>query len=139
MNKFVKIVLFCVAGLLIVVIAILGITQIASERVEVVELHVADASGEMVTTRLWMVDDDGFQYLRTGADGSGWYSRIEASSSIELTRNGETRRYTTEDRPEKSELRNQLMREKYTWGDQVVGVVAGSREGAIPVELHPMN
>ncbi|MBT4257247.1 MAG: hypothetical protein HOD87_14385 [Gammaproteobacteria bacterium] len=106
MNKFVKIVLFCVAGLLIVVIAILGITQIASERVEVVELHVADASGEMVTTRLWMVDDDGFQYLRTGADGSGWYSRIEASSSIELTRNGETRRYTTEDRPEKSELIN---------------------------------
>ena len=30
-----------------------------------------DAAGAVVTTRLWVVDHQGHQYLRVGADGSG--------------------------------------------------------------------
>ena len=66
-------------GLLILVAAIFSLAllfvvleRLAAERVEVVELHTLDEAGEPVTTRLWIVDDEGYQYLRVGSDGSGW-------------------------------------------------------------------
>mgnify|MGYP000253232898 CR=1 FL=1 len=126
------------ASLIVLVIVLLGIERLAAERVEVVELHTLDESGEAVTTRLWIVDDDGYQYLRVGADGSGWLSRIESSDSIELTRDGQTSTYTVELRPDKSERINALMQDKYTWGDSFIGTMLGSREGSLPIELHPI-
>ncbi len=139
MNKLAKTGLYSLGGIVILLLVLLGATQLASERVEVVELHTVDDSGQSLVTRLWLVDDEGFQYLRAGSPGSGWYGRIKASTEIELTRNGETRRYTTVDRPDKREHINQLMKEKYTWGDDFMSAVAGSRNGATPVELHPLN
>ena len=51
-------------------IALLLVLQtIASERIEVVELHTLNELGEEVTTRLWVVDDSGYQYLSVGATG----------------------------------------------------------------------
>ncbi len=126
------------ASLIVLVIVLLGIERLAAERVEVVELHTLDENGEAVTTRLWIVDDDGYQYLRVGADGSGWFSRIESSDSIELTRDGRTSTYTVELRPDKSERINALMQDKYTWGDSFIGAMLGSREGSLPIELHPI-
>ena len=111
---------------------------LASERVEVVELHTEDDAGEPMITRLWIVDDEGFQYLRVGADGSGWFSRIQTSEQIRITRQGETQDYTVSLRPEKSDRINELMQAKYTWGDSLIGVLAGSRENSIPIELHPL-
>lgn len=127
-----------VASLIILVIVLLGIERLAAERVEVVELHTLDENGESMTTRLWIVDDEGYQYLRVGADGSGWFSRITDNDSIELTRNGETAAYTVELRPDKSERINALMQDKYTWGDTFIGIMLGSREGSVPIELHPI-
>ena len=121
------------------VVLVLVAQTAASERVEVVELHTIDAQGEAVTTRLWIVDDEGYQYLRVGGDLSGWYNRIQANKSLQLTRNGETITYTAKDRPEKSGRINDLMQSKYTWGDDLIAVLVGSREGSIPVELHPVN
>lgn len=126
------------ASFIVLVIVLLGIERLAAERVEVVELHTLDESGEAVITRLWIVDDDGYQYLRVGADGSGWFSRIESSDSIELTRDGRTSTYTVELRPDKSERINALMQDKYTWGDSFIGAMLGSREGSLPIELHPI-
>lgn len=127
-------------GLLLVIILLpIGVIQVASERIEVVELHTIDEAGESVTTRLWVVDDEGFQYLRVGADGSGWFSRIQANGEFEVTRSGTRRAYTTVLRADKSGLVNELMRAKYTWGDTVIGMLTGSREGAIPIELHPQG
>ena len=126
-----------ILGILIGLSALFGIVQTAaSERVEVVELHTLDGSGEMETTRLWVMDHDGYQYLRVGGDGSGWYSRIRANDTVQVTRNDETKTYTTVDRPDKSELINKLMSEKYTWGDDFFATMFGGREGSIPVELH---
>ena len=64
MNKLVKMGLFSVGGLSLLVVALLITVQIASERVEVVDLLTVDENGDTVSTRLWLVDDDGFQYLR---------------------------------------------------------------------------
>ena len=44
-------------GGLVVLVFVLQL--VASERVEVVELHTLDEQGEEVITRLWVVDDSG--------------------------------------------------------------------------------
>jgi len=124
-------------GLLLGIAALFGVLQyVASERVEVVELHTIDAEGAEVTTRLWIVDDEGFQYLRVGSTGSGWYTRIQENGEFELTRNGERNRYRAEVNMAKSDRINELMQEKYTWGDTLIGVLVGSREASQPIELH---
>jgi len=124
-------------GTLLGIAALFGIVQtLASERIEVVELHTLDQAGETVTTRLWVMDHDGFQYLRVGGDGSGWFSRIQANDTIKVTRDGDTKTYTSKTRPDKSDLINKLMSEKYTWGDDFFATMFGGREGSIPIELH---
>ena len=127
------------AAIAILAAGMFGLPWAASERVEVVELRTQDGTGQTVTTRLWIVDDEGMQYLRVGADGSGWYQRLRDNGEFELTRQGRTARYTAKLRRDKSDRINHLMREKYTWGDKVVGVMVGSRDGSIPIELHPLN
>ena len=115
-----------------------GLERMAAERVEVVELHTTDESGEDQTTRLWIVDDEGFQYLRVGADGSGWFNRILSSNAVKLTRNGETIRYRTVLREDKSNRINALMQAKYSWSDTYIGALVGGRDDSIPIELHPL-
>ena len=119
-----------------IVVLFMIVQTIASERVEVVELHTMDDAGEAITTRLWVMDHDGYQYLRVGADGSGWFSRIQANEQVEVTRGESTETYTTKSRPDKSEIINDLMQEKYTWGDSLLATLLGGRDGSIPIELH---
>ncbi|MCH7671568.1 MAG: hypothetical protein IIB72_05320 [Proteobacteria bacterium] len=131
---------YWLAGILLGLAFILvGIPQIASERVEVVDLHTTDVGGEAVNTRLWIVDDGGYQYLRVGADGSGWFSRLQANGKFQVTRNDTTASYTAVLREDKADTINQLMQTKYGWGDSVMAAMVGGREGAIPVELHPSD
>jgi len=129
---------YVLGGLVLLVTVILVAERVAAERVEVVELHTVDAAGEPVTTRLWVVDDEGYQYLRVGADGSGWFSRLQAMESVELTRDEQRGRYQTVLRPDKSARINELMQSKYTWGDSYIAALVGSRDGSIPIELQPL-
>lgn len=132
-----KYLLWAIAVPVVLVLALLVVQTLASERVEVVQLYTVDEFGEEQITRLWVMDDEGFQYLRVGADGSGWFSRILANESIEVERDGNRATYTVIQRPDKSERINQMMQEKYTWGDSFFAIMLGSREGSIPLELHP--
>jgi hypothetical protein len=125
--------------LLTFAILFVGAEKLASERVEVVELHTLDMNNELVTTRLWVVDDEGFQYLRVGSDGSGWFTRLQDSESFQMTRNGQTHTYFAVPRIEKSDRINQLMQEKYTWGDTLIALMVGSREKSIPIEMHSVT
>lgn len=126
-------------GFLGLVVGFVVLERIAAERVEVVELITTDEAGEAVTTRLWIVDHEGYQYLRVGGDGSGWFSRLEANETVELIRGDTTATYTTARREDLSEAINELMQAKYTWGDSFIGAVVGSREGSIPIELRPVT
>ena len=47
-----------VVGLVVLVFVL---QLVASERVEVVELHTLDEQGEEVITQLWVVDHSGYQ------------------------------------------------------------------------------
>jgi hypothetical protein len=116
----------------------LVVQTLASERVEVIDLYTTDEMGEMQATRLWVMDDEGYQYLRVGAEGSGWFDRIQANVEVEVGRNGTTASYTVVQRPDKSVRINDMMQEKYTWGDTFFATVLGSRDGPIPLELHPV-
>lgn len=138
MSKLLKVAGF-VLGTVVVLMSLLFTAQrLASERVEVVELHAPNAAGEMITTRLWIVDEGGQAYLRVGASGSGWFDRLQSAAAIELTRNGERHRYRAEPRPEKSAAINELMQAKYTWGDSFMAALVGSRDGSIPIALQPL-
>ena len=117
----------------------LAVQTLASERVEVIDLYTTDELGEMQTTRLWVMDDEGYQYLRVGADGSGWFDRVLQNGEIKVGRNGTTASYTVVQRADKSERINDMMQEKYTWGDTFFATMLGSRDGSIPLELHPVN
>ena len=127
-------------SIIVGILVLFAVVQtLASERIEVVELHTVDESGEPVITRLWVMDHEGYQYLRVGADGSGWFSRIQANEQIEVTRGESTKTYRTKTRPDKSEIINELMQEKYTWGDTFFATLFGGREGSIPIELHEVE
>ena len=117
----------------------LAVQTVASERVEVIDLYTTDELGEMQATRLWVMDDEGYQYLRVGADGSGWFDRVLQNGEIKVGRNGTTASYTVVQRADKSERINDMMQEKYTWGDTFFATMLGSRDGSIPLELHPVN
>jgi hypothetical protein len=117
----------------------LAVQILASERVEVIDLFTTDELGEMQTTRLWVMDDEGYQYLRVGSDGSGWFDRVLQNGEIKVGRNGTTASYTVVQRADKSERINDMMQEKYTWGDTFFATMLGSRDGSIPLELHPVN
>ena len=131
-----KIIKWILATFASIIVLFVIVQTAASERVEVVELHTLDEQGETVTTRIWVMDHDGYQYLRVGGDGSGWFSRIQANETIMLTRGDVTKTYTTKTREDKSELINELMQAKYTWGDTFFAKLFGGREGSIPIELH---
>ena len=117
----------------------LAVQTLASERVEGIDLYTTDELGEMQATRLWVMDDEGYQYLRVGADGSGWFDRVLQNGEIKVGRNGTTASYTVVQRADKSERINDMMQEKYTWGDTFFATMLGSRDGSIPLELHPVN
>lgn len=131
-----KILFWISGGLLALVVAFGALQYAASERVEVVELHTLNDEGERVTTRLWVVDHDGHPYLR-GDSGSGWFGRLRASESIGLTRNGEAMTYTYLLRNDNLDIINQLMRQKYTWSDQLVSLFSGDGSQSNAIELTP--
>ena len=131
-------ILFWSAGILIGLFLLgLGVVQVASERVEVVEMYTLDDQGEPMVTRLWVVDDEGQQYLRSGNGTSLWFERIQENGNFEVTRNGKSAVYTGVLRRDKRDHINALMHQKYTWGDSLISAVTGARDKAIPVELHP--
>ena len=138
MEKLIKVLKWIFLGLLIVAATCAGLERLAAERIEVVELIAANEAGEKRITRLWVVDDEGMAYLRVGADGSGWYDRILMNDSVEVVREGVTAEYRVQARPEKSVRINELMQQKYTWGDTLIGQMLGGREGSIPLELQPL-
>ena len=131
---FMKTILWILGGLLALIVAFGALQYAASERVEVVELHTLNDEGEQISTRLWIVDHDGHPYLR-GDTGSGWFTRLRASDVISVTRNGDTVSYSYRIRNENLETVNRLMREKYTWGDQLVSMFGGDGSQSNAIEL----
>ena len=56
-----------------------------------------------------------------------------------MTRNGRRYKYSAVLRKDMSERINEMMLDKYGWGDLLIGMLVGSREGSIPIELNLVN
>ncbi len=124
-----------VTAVVLLLLTLFCLQLLASERVEVIEVHGQDPDGSIVTTRLWVVDYQDGMYVRVGADGSGWFARMQTNPKVAVTRKEQTLEYQAIPRPELSEEINKLMQAKYTWGDTFIGYLFGSREGSIPILL----
>jgi len=129
-------ILIWIAAIVLGAATIFGIVQVAaSERVEVVQLHTSNDEGETVITRLWVVDHEDKSYLRAGED-SGWYARLIKNPKISLERNSVLSDFLATPMRDKTAIVNQLMNDKYTWGDDFFAFLV-DRSDSIPIELQP--
>ena len=126
-------------GALAIVAAIVGFYGVvigASESGEVVVITTYDAGNTPHETRLWVVDHDGAEWLRTGHDKKGWYLRIGQNPRVEYSRNGKTstRRAVPVTDPDVIEVINEKYAEKYGSADWIVAL-SGDAAARIPVRL----
>ena len=131
-----KYILWLVGIILGLALIIGGLQVVASERVEVVQLHTITEAGEEVVTRLWVVDYNGHAYLR-GDNDSECFKRLQSSRKFTLIRGEQTGDFTHRVKNENIDTINQLMREKYTWGDRVIEMAIGGRAESNAIELTP--
>ncbi len=107
---------------------------VASESGEVVVLSSLDADGKPQETRLWVVDLNGYQYLRAGDPASAWYARIRDNGRVGLQRGDTRAAYDAIAEPGLRDAVNALVREKYGIADQYISALLG-RDDATPIRL----
>jgi hypothetical protein len=122
-----------VLGLLL---AVLALEMIAAESGEVVVLRTTDPAGAPQETRLWVVDDAGHAWLRSGNDGASWYRNLSERPDVEVVRGSETLRARAVPQVDARARVNDLMLAKYGWADRFIGFLFG-RDDSIPIRLDP--
>ena len=128
-----------VLGLLALVALLLAAFYGVLESGEVVVLETRDAAGQVHETRVWVVDHDGFAWLRTGDPKSPWLGRLRASPAVAVTRAGVKREYQgvpTND-PALRDTINALVLEKYGLSERALRAVMLDPANATPVRLEP--
>lgn len=90
---------------------------------EVVKLYTRDESGAERSTSLWVVDHEGFQYLRAGDGGSSWLERLRREPEVRVERAGKAERYQAVPTPELTPTIDALMADKYGLADRVIAVI----------------
>ena len=125
-------------GLGIVVLLAIAFLVLPSELGgEIVTIRTLDDSSEQAGTRLWVVDDGSFAWLRAGQAQSGWLARIDARPLIEVERGGRTRAFRAVPvrDPAARDRVHALMAEKYGFADRIISVMRdGSQSVAIRLE-----
>jgi hypothetical protein len=122
-----------VGALLFCFLVALAISMVASESGEVVTLRTPEPSTE---TRLWVVDEDGRQWLRAGAPTSSWLLAIQKNPAVEVERDGKSATYTAVPDAASRDRINDRMAAKYGWADAYIGALFG-RDDATPIRLDP--
>ena len=132
-----KRILLWVVGVVVgLALAAFALQFIASESGEVVVLETRDGDG-VAHTRLWVVEEDGQLWLRSGGDGSRWYQRLVAEPQVTLERAGVSQSYRAHPEADRIDRINDLMAAKYGWRDTVIGWFMGDRSADVPVRLAP--
>jgi hypothetical protein len=105
---------------------------------EVVTLYTRDASGSETGTSLWIVDHEGFQYLRAGDRTAGWFERVRREPQVRVERNGKAASYQALPSPDLTRKIDELMAEKYGLADRIVSVIRDP-ESSMAVRLVPAS
>lgn len=120
-------------------VALGGLYVAMAERVEVVVLHHHGAGGDEQKTRLWVVDDAGHAWLRTGRSNASWLPRVRSKPAVELERGGETLPFTAvvlDDAASAARV-NALSLAKYGWSEQLLRSLGTDPRGQIAIRLDP--
>jgi hypothetical protein len=125
-------------GLAVLGVALVGLYFVMVERGEVVVLHSHDADGDH-ETRLWVVDDGGAAWLRTGAKNASWLPRIHANSAVEVERTSEAKPYNAIVIFEPNTIAriNQLTLAKYGWSEKLLRAAGTDPAGQVAIRLDP--
>jgi hypothetical protein len=127
-----------VAIVALLVVAFAGI-YVASESGEVVVLKAWDDQKIAHETRLWVVDADGFAWIRTGNPNSSWLGRVRANPEVEVTRGGETKQFravlVTD--PTVRDRTNSLVLEKYGLAERYLRATMLDPNQVTSVRLEP--
>ncbi len=138
----IKILKYIVISLIGLVVALVLLQTIASESGEVVTLTTVDAQGEERTTRLWVVEHEGAQWLRAGRAEAGWVQVLLSQGAtgvpVFVERNGTAASYQALPSMDQGALINQLMNQKYTWRDDIIGAMFGRDDATtVAIKLAP--
>lgn len=119
-------------------VGLVGLYFAMAERVEVVVLHSHGADGDH-ETRVWVVDDAGHAWLRTGASNATWLPRIRSNPAIELERGSQTDAYDALviDDPATAARVNQRTLEKYGWSEELLRSMGTNPTGQVAIRLDP--
>lgn len=131
-----------VLGVLVAVVLALGVFYLAlTESGEVVVLETRDAAGASFRTRLWVVDHEGFAWLRTGNASAPWLLRLRAHPEVAVTRDGVQKSYRAVPVEEAAtrEFINALVLEKYRWRESTLRAFGMDPSGAVPMRLEPSS
>jgi hypothetical protein len=124
---------------LVVLVVAFGALYVAmAERVEVVVVHTHDAAGDHAT-RVWVVDDAGSAWLRTGADNATWLPRLRAMPAIEVERKGAKLRFNAvviEDPATVARI-NQASLAKYGWSESLLRQLTPPDHHQVAIRLDP--
>jgi hypothetical protein len=133
-----KIVLRVLGVLLGVLLLLWAAQMVAAESGEVVVVTTTDSAGTTHETRLWVVDHDGGEWLRSGGEIQAWYQRLRVAPEIRVVRSDRSRTFLARPDPEQVDTINRLMLEKYGWADRFIGWLFG-RDDSIPIRLEPID
>ncbi len=140
MRRFVRYLLTGAVVLIVLGAGFVGLAMVGAELGgEVIILHTHTVSGEK-RTRLWVVDDAGFAWLRASRPGSGWLARIERNPIVLVERGGRLLRFRGAPvrQPQVRDRIHALMREKYGMADRLVSVLRDPAQ-SVPVRLEPVG
>jgi len=107
---------------------------------EVVTLRTTGGDGATVETRLWIVEDEGFAWLRSGVPTASWLGRIEAHPEVEVERGGAWRRYRAvpvRDPATRDRLHARIA-EKYGAADRFVSMLRDGTQ-SVMIRLEPLE
>jgi hypothetical protein len=124
--------------LALLVVALGGLYVAMAERVEVVVLHSHGVDGDH-ETRLWVLDDAGRAWLRTGAANATWLPRIRSNPAVELERGEQTLGFSAVVIGDPSTVAriNELSLEKYGWSEQLLRTLGTDPAGQVAIRLDP--
>lgn len=114
------------------------VTAMALEGNEVVQLRTLGPDGSARTTRVWIADADGAEWVEAAAPDRPFLADIARDPQVELVRGDDVqpRRATVVGGAEGHEKIRALLRDRYGWADRWVGMLTDTSQ-SLAVRLDP--
>jgi hypothetical protein len=132
---------FALAVVTLAGVLFVGMIFLVSEMgAEIVTLRTTEVDGGTSETRLWVVDDGGFAWLRSGVPTAGWLARIEAHPEVEVERAGTWQKFRAVPvrDPAVRDRIHGLVAEKYGFVDRIIGMMRDGNK-SVMIRLEPVT